>query len=42
MPDEVDRALILESRDEYLSEGVFWVPQEAGWDGQDGIQASAK
>jgi len=42
MADEADRALILESRDEYLSEGVFWVPQEARWDGPEGIQASAK
>ncbi len=40
--DESDRREILESRDEYLGAGVFWVPAEARWDGPDGIQAGAK
>ncbi len=40
--DEADRQDILESRDEYLGAGVFWVPAEARWDGPDGIQAGAK
>lgn len=42
MEDSIDRETILESRDEYLSEGIFWVPQEARWDGPSGIQSSAK
>src|SRR5438132_5295319 len=29
--DEGERAGILEDRDEYISENVFWVPQEARW-----------
>jgi type I restriction enzyme M protein len=37
--DPEDRAGILESRDEYLAEGVFWVPTEARWLA---IQAAAK
>ncbi len=40
--DETDRQEILESRDEYLGAGVFWVPSEARWDGPTGIQAGAK
>jgi type I restriction enzyme M protein len=30
--DEAERAEILEDRDEYISENVFWVPKEARWD----------
>jgi type I restriction enzyme M protein len=30
--DEAQRAEILEDRDEYISENVFWVPEEARWD----------
>ena len=30
--DEDERAAILEDRDEYISENVFWVPREARWD----------
>ena len=29
--DEDERAEILEDRDEYLAENVFWVPEEARW-----------
>ena len=32
MPTEAARASILESRDEYTSEGVFWVPAGARWE----------
>jgi type I restriction enzyme M protein len=32
MPTEAARRSILESRDEYLSEGVFWVPEGHRWD----------
>jgi type I restriction enzyme M protein len=32
MPSEAARQIILESRDEYTSEGVFWVPFGARWD----------
>jgi type I restriction enzyme M protein len=31
MPTEAARKSILESRDEYLSEGVFWVPEGHRW-----------
>ena len=30
--DESERTEILEDRDEYISENVFWVPEEARWD----------
>jgi type I restriction enzyme M protein len=30
--DEDERAEILEDRDEYISENIFWVPKEARWD----------
>lgn len=30
--DEEERAEILEDRDEYISENVFWVPKKARWD----------
>src|SRR6266511_1579876 len=30
-PDEVERQEILDDRDEYISENVFWVPEEARW-----------
>lgn len=32
MPTEAARSSILESRDEYTSEGVFWVPEGHRWD----------
>jgi type I restriction enzyme M protein len=32
MPTEAARKSILESRDEYLSEGVFWVPEGHRWE----------
>lgn len=32
MPSAAARASILESRDEYTSEGVFWVPEGQRWD----------
>ncbi len=32
MPTDAARAAILESRDEYTSEGVFWVPEGHRWD----------
>jgi type I restriction enzyme M protein len=32
MPTEAARQSILESRDEYTSEGVFWVPEGHRWD----------
>ena len=32
MPSQAARASILESRDEYTSEGVFWVPEGHRWD----------
>jgi type I restriction enzyme M protein len=32
MPSEAARQVILESRDEYTSEGVFWVPSGARWE----------
>ncbi len=32
MPTEAARASILESRDEYTSEGVFWVPEGHRWE----------
>ncbi len=39
MPSDEARELVLESRDEYTSEGVFWVPAEARWAH---LQANAK
>jgi type I restriction enzyme M protein len=39
MPTEAARESILESRDEYLSEGVFWVPEGHRWDD---LRAAAK
>lgn len=39
MPTEVARQSILESRDEYLSEGVFWVPEGHRWED---LRAAAK
>lgn len=39
MPTDDARAILLESRDEYTAEGVFWVPQEARWNH---IRSSAK
>lgn len=30
--DEGERAEVLEDRDEYISENVFWVPKKARWD----------
>jgi type I restriction enzyme M protein len=30
--DNAERADILEDRDEYISENVFWVPEQARWD----------
>src|SRR4051812_21919948 len=30
--DDAERAEILEDRDEYLSENVFWVPEDARWE----------
>src|SRR5438128_6952052 len=30
--DEEERAEILEDRDEYISQNVFWVPEEARWE----------
>jgi type I restriction enzyme M protein len=32
VPDEEFRAKILESRDEYTSEGIFWLPASSRWD----------
>jgi type I restriction enzyme M protein len=32
MPSDEARELVLESRDEYTSEGIFWVPAEARWE----------
>ncbi len=32
LPNEADWHLVLEDRDEYLSEGVFWVPEGHRWD----------
>lgn len=32
MPTEAARQSVLESRDEYLSEGVFWVPEGSRWE----------
>ncbi len=32
MPTETARQAILESRDEYTSEGVFWVPEGHRWE----------
>jgi type I restriction enzyme M protein len=32
MPTDEAREMVLESRDEYSSEGVFWVPAEARWE----------
>jgi type I restriction enzyme M protein len=43
IPDAAFREELLESRDEYLAEGVFWVPPEARWEaiaehaGQEGL-----
>jgi type I restriction enzyme M protein len=31
MPTDAARELVLESRDEYTAEGIFWVPAEARW-----------
>ena len=39
LPDPARRDTIVESRDEYTSEAVFWVPPEARWPF---LQASAK
>lgn len=39
MPTDDAREVVLESRDEYTAEGVFWVPPEARWDH---IRSSAK
>src|SRR5205809_5850755 len=33
--DEGERLEILEDRDEYISENVFWVPEEARWEIRD-------
>jgi hypothetical protein len=30
--DDAERGEILEDRDEYISENVFWVPEQARWD----------
>src|SRR5438874_9862290 len=30
--DDAERTEILEDRDEYISQNVFWVPEEARWD----------
>jgi type I restriction enzyme M protein len=30
--DELEREAILEDRDEYAAENIFWVPPEARWD----------
>ena len=39
IPNEVRREQFIESRDEYTSHNVFWVPADARWDS---IQAKAK
>lgn len=39
IPDEAQRNSVIEDRDEYLSENVFWVPPEARWTA---IQNNAK
>ena len=39
MPTEAARQSVLESRDEYLSEGVFWVPEGSRWED---LRAAAK
>jgi len=39
VPNEAQRNAVLEDRDEYKSENVFWVPAEARWDA---IQKQAK
>lgn len=39
IPDPAQRHLILEDRDEYTAENVFWVPPEARWEK---LQAAAK
>lgn len=39
IPNEARREQFIESRDEYTSHNVFWVPSEARWDS---IQAKAK
>ena len=31
-PDEVDRAAMLEDRDEYTADGVFWIPEGHRWE----------
>jgi len=32
MPNDAARAAVLESRDEYTAEGVFWIPEGHRWD----------
>jgi type I restriction enzyme M protein len=32
MPNEAARQSVLESRDEYVAEGVFWIPEGHRWD----------
>jgi type I restriction enzyme M protein len=32
MPNEAARQSVLESRDEYIAEGVFWIPEGHRWD----------
>ncbi len=39
MPTEAARRSVLESRDEYVSEGVFWVPEGSRWED---LRAAAK
>ena len=39
MPTDAARAVILESRDEYTSEGVFWIPEGHRWSD---LRAAAK
>ncbi len=39
LDDPTEHEEVLEDRDEYLGQAVFWVPAEARWDG---IQAAAK
>lgn len=39
VPNQDDRAFVVEDRDEYLAENVFWVPKEARWEN---LQKNAK
>ncbi|TXH45399.1 MAG: SAM-dependent DNA methyltransferase [Actinobacteria bacterium] len=39
MPTDAARAVVLESRDEYTSEGVFWIPEGHRWED---LRAAAK